>query len=176
MNAQQQAKLNELTQVHAAKITFAAELRSRIEAELAQKGRDYELRESRLMNEAVALGVPKTVVGRAVGLANWNVLAAKYALTADEYIAEPVAEQFVVDTQLSTLTVNWYEFTDGERIEETVTVPIQGNGFAKWDLTTSKDAYSLKVQQLAASEDYVAIGDFSYSLNDAILEAGVVVE
>jgi len=112
----QSAKLTQLRQLHADKIIFNATVEAEIRATIEQKSRDFELRESRMMNEAKALGVPKTEIGRAVGLANWSILEAKYALTADEFVGIEVP-QYAFDKTGMLLTVHFYEFDSGKRFE-----------------------------------------------------------
>lgn len=117
----QTAKLRTLESVHADYVSAKATLRAEIEAQFEQRLRDFELRESRLMNEAKQAGVPKTVIGRAVGLANWEVLEAKYLLTADEFLKslsgsgpDFTLTDRVNDKGFRLVYANWYVLPTGE--------------------------------------------------------------
>lgn len=112
------------------------EVMMEVQRRLAQK----EIAESRAMNEALALGIPKTMIAAAVGTSNWNTLSEKYALTAHEFTAEKVAEraesargpQFEHDAWAGRLTVNWWEDAAGTIHEEGATLtatPIEGGWF-----------------------------------------------
>lgn len=141
LNPTQAAKLSQLEGLHAQKVQFNATIEAEIRAQIADKSRDFELRESRLMNEAKSLGVPKTVIGRAVGLANWAILEDKYRLTSDEFI-EVQREQYILDWPNRLLTLFWWEFPNGERIsvDEGVSIKLEENGLTAFPMGTPSDA------------------------------------
>lgn len=114
---EQQAKITQLAAAHTQYVLAKAELRAKVEAEYQNKLRDYELRESYLMNEALNLNVPKTVIGRTIGTTNWHTIAERLSLTADEFTTVAENQQYVVDKANKMFTVNWQEDTNGNRFD-----------------------------------------------------------
>lgn len=141
LNPQQAAKLSQLEGLHAQKVQFNATIEAEIRAQIADKSRDFELRESRLMNEAKALGIPKTAIGRAVGLANWAILEQKYKLTAEEFI-EVEREQYILDWPNRTLVLFWWDFPDGQRVsvDDGVWITLEDNGLTAFPMGEPTDA------------------------------------
>jgi len=85
-------KLRQLTEKHAEHIMGKATIRARIEAAYESELRDMVLVKSRLANEAIALGVPKSQVSSAIGTQNWDTLTNLLSLTAGEF-SEKKAER-----------------------------------------------------------------------------------
>lgn len=113
---EQLTKLKQLSEIHTGYIVAKAEMRALIEAEFETRLRDWELKESRAMNEAKRLGIPQTDIGRAVGTSNWDTLKAKYALTAFDFVESTLSmsweihghEPFSDGVSKGTVTVtNW---------------------------------------------------------------------
>lgn len=83
-------KLRQLTEKHAEHIMGKATIRARIEAAYESELRDMVLVKSRLANEAIALGVPKSQVSSAIGTQNWDTLTNLLSLTAGEFAEKKV--------------------------------------------------------------------------------------
>lgn len=135
----QQAKLAQLSALHGQYVLAKAELRAKVEAEYQNKLRDFELRESRLMNEALILDIPKTVIGRTIGSANWSTLKAKYELTSNEFVQREQLPQFELDLENKTILIHWAEI-EGEVVEVESTIPYKWRNIAKdWKLDWKLD-------------------------------------
>jgi hypothetical protein len=89
----QQDKIRQLHSLHADFVIAKANMKAEIEAAYKLKLRDFELRESRLMNEALGMGIAKTTISAAVAVTNWDALSEKFALTAEEFFAVVEPEQ-----------------------------------------------------------------------------------
>lgn len=148
----QTAKLRTLESVHADYVSAKATLRAEVEAQFEQRLRDFELRESRLMNEAKQAGVPKTVIGRAVGLANWEVLEAKYSLTAEEFLKSLSGSgpDFTLTDRKDAggwriVLVHWYVLPTGEVVNHPT-------GGSEWTVETFTDQLDSRKKHTALVE------------------------
>ena len=99
LSAVAEARLERLREKHTEKMVAKANLKAEIEAAYRSKLRDLDFDESRLMNECLLAGVPKSRIGLAVGTQNWDRLNAMYALTEDEFHGEvePVVSDWTLD-------------------------------------------------------------------------------
>lgn len=131
-NASQQAKVANLAAIHSDYVLAKANLRAEIEAAFQQKLRDFELRESRAMNEALNEGVAKSTISQIVSVTNWNSLSDKFALTADEFYEEPEVPQIEVEFNgvKGMFKLNWTEW-EGVRTEYNPQVMMAFDEFAR---------------------------------------------
>lgn len=151
LSPEQTAKVGTLTRLHDEYVLARTEMRVRIEEEYRSKLRDYDFRESRLMNEALLLGVPKTDIAAAVKNSHWQTLQDKYALTAGEFVAverAPQLPEFVIDyatanksksgDKFVVATVGFYDLV-GEYVEGPITVEFYKTWMDGWLIETVKD-------------------------------------
>lgn len=110
--ARKTAALTALSAAHDEKILGRSRLRSEIEAVLRDKLIELELKESRAANEALAEGLSKTAIGRAMGTSDWGTIEEVLARTAEdvpleEYVIDPLASRYSFDAEANTLTVTF---------------------------------------------------------------------
>lgn len=81
-SSDQQAKLDALAAIHLQRVHQKSSRRLQIETQVREALDALQTRESLAANEALALGVSKTKIGRAMGTSNWDTLSAVLARTA----------------------------------------------------------------------------------------------
>lgn len=110
-DTKQSAILDALGSVHEEHIVAKARLRAEIEAAFKDRMTDYEIKKSRLMNEALGAGVAKTDIGRRIGTSNWDTLHSLLSRTADDYAAVTAKPEWSYDGASKTL---WLHFVEHE--------------------------------------------------------------
>lgn len=113
LTREQELKLVQLRAQHAQTVANAATRRARLLAQMEAEGRDDEIAESLLMQEARALGVPTNQIQAASGSQNWNTFKRKIGMTATVPKVESADNpELTVDSETSTVTIHRFDTDD----------------------------------------------------------------
>lgn len=103
----QRALVDELHQLHLARVNAAAGFRRELEIAMEERLRSLDIQKSIKMNEALRAGVPKSVISETVSQKNWYALSALFNLAADLLPVVPEREPiFVTRISLKTKPIN----------------------------------------------------------------------
>lgn len=127
----QQVDLIALAEAHEEVMTAKRLLRAQIEAEFEKRFDDLLRKRSRAANAALAAGVSKSRVGRAMGTTNWPQINEVLALTETERVTEQTADRYLIgdgwsfDTETLTFELTAWRHRHTKKIEKrTLTVPM----------------------------------------------------
>lgn len=136
LNTAQAQKLAQLEAQHAQNIANRASRRQRLLESMAVEGRNDELAEALLMQEAKALGVPTIRIQAAAGAQNWKTYQLKLSLVAPVTLAPALTDnpELSVDTEMSEVTI--HRFEDGA-------YPDKGHWVIPYSLNTHTDEFAL---------------------------------
>lgn len=151
----QKAAIGLLQQVHMEKVQARATLKMQIEAAFKDSLVDIGIRESQAANAALAAGITKTDIGRAMGTANFETIKAVLARTAGDLTA---ADFMPAETQRFVLVTPPEGLTPAK-----IRVTMEGDD---WEKFVKRNKHRFRRQQFADETeivvDVVAGGQPSY--------------
>jgi hypothetical protein len=103
--------LDEVSRIHVEERLAKATVRREVEEQYRERLQGIRYRKSLAANRAVAGGVSKSAVGRALGTTSYNTVAAVLAVAADAVVSEPPVFEFDVAAGVGVL-FRW-AFPDG---------------------------------------------------------------
>lgn len=142
LNPAQQIALDRVFELHEEVITSRRLLKRRIEEEFAKQMDGLIRRRSRAANAAIAAGVPKTRVGRALGTSDWSTISDILSMTASEFedqqqaLASANEQPWVIKTDQRDRVVGitlhrWEDATTGEQRSGSVYIDLLWNDYSK---------------------------------------------